>query len=90
MIESPIYQEIIQEGKLIGLEEGELKARRTSVLDALSVRFELSYPRAEKLKEHLETISNLKQLQELFSEAVTTESLDNFEDFINKKVVGQL
>jgi len=117
MIESPLYQEIIQEGKLIGLEEGELiglekglekgrqegeliglekgrqegklKACRTTILDALSARFELSYRKREELREYLDTISDVEQLQELHSKAVTTESLDDFEDYIKIKLPGE-
>ena len=85
MQESPVYQSIIQRGKVEGKAEGiTLGARQTrieSALDILGVRF----PSADinALKPQLEAITDLDRLKQLLLNASIAKSLHDFQQSLN-------
>ncbi len=93
MQESPVYQSIIQRGKVEGKAEGinlgraegiTLGARQTrieSTLDILGLRF----PNADvnALKPQLEAITDLDRLKQLLLNASIAKSLHDFQQSLN-------
>lgn len=83
-MESQLYREIIEEGRLIGLEEGEkkgeLKTFREATLDLLSARFGLTYRKMKELERKIASISDAMQLKELHLGAGIAESLEEFSE----------
>ena len=95
--ESPWYQEILQEGRQLGLQEGRqlglqeglLEGARQGILRLLQVRFDLSTKVVEELTERLRTIEELPVLQDLLVAAAQTESPDAFRLLLGKLSEGQ-
>ena len=96
MLESPVYQEILKEGKAMGLQEGkaigldEGQARglelgeqarlREDVLEVLKVRFG-SVP--HEVEEQVRRLLELKTLEGLHRKAVLVESLEAFGEILS-------
>ena len=87
MLESPVYREILEEGKSLGLKEGhelgrkeglelgEKEGLRESVLDVLDVRFGGVPPDVE---ESVRSIGGKKQLESLLWRVAVVESVEAF------------
>jgi len=96
MLESPVYQEILKEGKAMGLEEGramgldEGQARglelgqetrlREDVLEVLEVRFGMVPYQVEK---QVRRVQGRKMLEGLHRKAVLVESLKAFGEVLS-------
>ena len=66
----------IEKGLKQGLEQGEVKASQTHILDILSLRFQQT---SENIENTLNQINDLPMLSLLFKEADTVESMEIFE-----------
>ena len=79
MLESPVYRDILEEGKAMGLELGQELGQeeglRESVLEALAVRFGMVPFEMEK---KVRQIRGRKTLEGLHRRAILTESLKAF------------
>ncbi len=93
MQESPVYQSIIQRGKVEGKAEGinlgraegiTLGARQTSIESTLNV-FTHRFPSADvnALKRQLEAIDDLDRLKQVNLEASIAKSLHDFQQSLN-------
>ncbi len=76
--ESPWYQEILQEGRLEGVEEGQRKEARLGILRLLKVRFDIGTEMMEELDRQLQAVDSLPVLRDLSTAAVQKESLEEF------------
>ena len=75
MLESPVYREILEEGKAMGLAEGQEEGLRESVLEALAVRFGMVPFEMEK---SVRQLRGRKTLEGLLRRAILTKSLKAF------------
>ncbi|MBT9149094.1 MAG: hypothetical protein DDT27_01015 [Dehalococcoidia bacterium] len=73
MIESPVYEQILKEGR----EE----ALRSSVLAVLEARFEVASPNIEK---GVKAVDGLRQLEIVLKRASVSKDLAEFRDFLRK------
>ena len=92
MLESPVYQEILKEGKAMGLEEGKamgleegkamglVSRLREDVLEALEVRFGMV---PYQMEEHVRRIRGQKTLEGLHRKAILVESLEVFGEVLS-------
>ena len=84
MQESSVYQYIIEQGREEGREEGERKGREEgeristveSILELLSIRFQIET--TEAMKSDIESIRSLQRLKQLRRAAAEVRSLDAF------------
>ena len=89
MLESPAYQDILDEGKAIGLQQGleqglqqgREERLREDVLGVLEVRFKMVPADVEK---QVDRIQGRKTLEGLFRNAVLVESLDVFRSLLSE------
>ena len=79
MLESPAYQDILDEGKAIGLQQGREERLREDVLDVLEVRFDIVPP---DIEEQVRQIRGQKSLEGLHRRAILEESLDAFRSLL--------
>jgi len=84
MLESPVYREILEEGKAMGLEEGKamgLETRlREDVLEVLEVRFGMV---PYQVEEQVRRVRGWKTLEGLHRKAVVVESLEAFGEVLS-------
>jgi len=88
MLESPVYQEILKEGRAMGLEEGQARglelgqeARlREDVLEVLEVRFGMV---PYQVEEQVSRLRGRKTLEGLHRKAVLVESLEAFGEVLS-------
>jgi thermostable 8-oxoguanine DNA glycosylase len=79
MKESPLYQELVQEGRV--------EARRDDVLKTVKVRFgKLS---AEGVIDNLKLIDDINDLTELFDKALQCRSIASFQKMLLRKAKSQ-
>ena len=85
MLESPVYREILEEGKALGLKEGlelgEEQGLRESVLDVLDVRFGVVPPDVEEL---VRSIRGKASLESLLRKVAVIESVEAFREHLAK------
>lgn len=72
-------QELIEQGKQEGLEEGRQQELRDAILDTLLLRFDASLP---TVSDRLGKVNDLETLRQLHRQAVTAESLTTFEQYL--------
>jgi len=77
-MEQTIAQSLIEEGKEIGVREGQVNNAQSNTLDVLTARFSVQSPALTNLKERVQRIENLSVLKRLHIDAVKVESLDDF------------
>ena len=80
MLESPVYQEILEEGKALGLELGQESRLREDVLEALAVRFGMV---PYEVEEQVRRIRGGKTLEGLHRKAILVESLETFREALS-------
>ena len=73
-----IAQSLIEEGKEIGVMEGQVKNAQSNIPDVLTARFSVPSPTLTNLKERVQSIDNLSVLRSLLTDAVKVENLDDF------------
>jgi predicted transposase/invertase (TIGR01784 family) len=78
-IMSGFVEELIEQGKQQGLEEGRQRELRNSILDLLLLRFDAASP---SLSNRLEEINDLEALRQLNRQAATAETLSDFEQYL--------
>ncbi|MCL0035349.1 hypothetical protein M1N00_01650 [Thermodesulfovibrionales bacterium] len=77
MIESPVYEQILKEGR----EEGREEALKSSVLAVVEARFEM-VPR--DVEEGVKAVEGLRQLEVALKRASVSRDLAEFRDFLRK------
>ena len=77
MIESPVYEQILKEGR----EEGRKEALKSSVLAVVEARFEMA-PR--DVEEGVKAVEGLRQLEATLKKASVSRDLTEFRDFLRK------
>ncbi len=77
MIESPVYEQILKEGR----EEGREEALKSSVLAVLEARFEVVPQDVEK---GVKAVEGLKQLEIVLKRASVSKDLAEFRDFLRR------
>ena len=88
MVESPVYQEILkegkvmglQEGKVLGLQEGQESRLREDVLEVLEVRFGLV---PYQVEEQVSRLRGRKMLEGLHRKAIMVENLEAFGEVLS-------
>ena len=81
MLESPVYQEILEEGRVAGLKEGQEEGLRESVLEVLEVRFGVV---PLDVREQVRQIRGKETLQGLLRRVAVVESIEAFRDELSK------
>ena len=76
MQESSVYQYIIEQGKAQGIEQGERNNTVESILELLSIRFQIDT--TEAMKSDIESIESLQRLKQLRRAAAQVQDLDAF------------
>ncbi len=88
LMESPVLQEIYQEalveGRVEGRVEGQIEGRRSTLLDVLLTRFGLSHRAVRRLERRIGQIESLAVLQRLTVEALRVETVDEFEQVLDR------
>ncbi|MBT9143877.1 MAG: hypothetical protein DDT29_02291 [Dehalococcoidia bacterium] len=77
MIESPVYEQILKEGR----EEGREEALKSSVLAVLEARFEVVPQDVEK---GVKAVEGLKQLEIVLKRASVSKDLAEFRDSLRR------
>jgi len=77
MLESPVYREILEEGRLAGEQKGNQERLCADVLAVLEVRFGLV---PDSLTEQVSQVTDRDRLEALHRRAVVVESLEVFEE----------
>ena len=80
MLESPVYEQIMEEGRQAGREEGQLARLREDVLAALEVRFGVA---PSSLAEQVRKMEDHQALEGLMRRAIVVESLEVFAGELN-------
>ena len=60
-------------------EEGQLVARRRSIVDALTLRFTPPAATVQQVAQHVETLTDEAALERLFAAAIRSASLEEFQ-----------
>ncbi len=90
--ESPWFKQIIEEGRQIGLKQGIsqgqirgiVAARRSDIIHLLRLRFDPIVPRLLAITDILKRIEDADALRDLLTQAVLSESLDDFQEHLNR------
>jgi predicted transposase YdaD len=77
MIESPVYEQILKEGR----EEGREETLKNSVLAVLEARFEVM---PQDIEEGVKAVEGLRQLEIILKRASVCKDLAEFRDFLRK------
>lgn len=80
---SPWYNQILQEGRQEGWQEGRLKGQRQDIVRLLKARFDPASPHIIAIIEKLATIDDTEQLEDLLVEAMYTPDLEAFWAHLN-------
>ncbi|MBU0567488.1 hypothetical protein KJ693_03945 [bacterium] len=85
MLQSPVYQEILQEGEMIGIGKGKVlgieEGMERSILEVLEERFGFV---SSKLEQEMKGLQGMKVCDFLLRKAVKVSSIEEFKDFLEK------
>jgi predicted transposase YdaD len=71
--ESPLYQEIIEEGRQLGIEEGQERTQKRDLLRFVELRFPSLLVQAKQVIERRMSLQQLQALQDELYSAITIE-----------------
>lgn len=80
LLDSPYLRRIRQEGREEGREEGALEMRRSSIVEALTLRFAPPPEVLQQVRQSLEACSEEAALAQLFMAAIRSASLTEFQE----------
>jgi hypothetical protein len=81
LFDSPFLRRIREEGR----EEGLLAARRYDIVEALTLRFAPPAAIAQQVAQHVETLTDEAALERLFTAAVRSASLAEFQTAMSRE-----
>jgi predicted transposase YdaD len=84
LLDTPYLRHIRQESKEEGREEGQLIARRQSILDILVLRLNLPVPAYRAIEKVLSSITSEAELERLLAAAVTAKEVAEFQAALPK------
>jgi predicted transposase YdaD len=79
LFDSPFLRRIREEGRETGREEGLLAGRRRSIVEALTLRFAPPAAIVQEVAQHVEALTDAAALERLFTAAVRSASLAEFQ-----------
>ncbi|MBU0700469.1 hypothetical protein KKE26_04130 [bacterium] len=81
MIQSPVYQEILREGEMLGIAQGMERGKKDGILEILGERFGFVSP---KLEQGVNSLQGMKVCEILLRKAVKISSIGEFEELLEK------